>query len=343
MKTQSTVEPSRGATAPSGRIERPVGPRRPIERPELLRRLAACSGQPILTVIAPPGYGKTASIALWDDADPRPFAWVRVDQLDDNPSHLARHLATSLDAVAPVDDTRHACPRRHRSIDRRGSPPVPRPTARGSGSVRRRPRRRPPPPVDRVADPARRAAGRHPLGQPDRAGRTMRSRRCPSPAAGSTTWSARSRPVTWSCPTTTRRASSARWRLPAPTTRCRPSWHAPRGGRRVSNSWRSPCVTTARARPDAHQRARALRLRLLRGGGARHPPRRGRPVPRTVVRARCPHRPRARRAARDRRQRHDPEVPRRTRQRLPVRRSTASVSTTATTASSPRCSPTASR
>ncbi|MGZ4710609.1 MAG: LuxR C-terminal-related transcriptional regulator, partial [Acidimicrobiales bacterium] len=54
--------------------------------------------------MAPPGYGKTITIRLWDDADPRPFAWVRVDRLDDDPAHLARHLAAGLDAVAPVDE-----------------------------------------------------------------------------------------------------------------------------------------------------------------------------------------------------------------------------------------------
>ncbi len=104
MKTQPRVALSRGATLTARRNERPAGPRHPIERPELLRRLAACGGPPIVTVVAPPGYGKTVTIRLWDDADPRPFAWVRVDQLDDNPAHLARHLAAGLDAVAPVDE-----------------------------------------------------------------------------------------------------------------------------------------------------------------------------------------------------------------------------------------------
>ena len=104
MKTRSPSEALRGVTLPAERVERQVGPKCPTARPELLTRLAARSGQPILTVIAPPGYGKTAAISLWDDADPRPFAWVRVDQLDDKASHLARHLATSLDAVAPVDE-----------------------------------------------------------------------------------------------------------------------------------------------------------------------------------------------------------------------------------------------
>jgi LuxR family transcriptional regulator, maltose regulon positive regulatory protein len=104
VKAQFPSQSRRVMTPPAGRTDRPVGPRRLIERPALLLRLAALRGQPILTVIAPPGYGKTASVALWDDSDPRPFAWVRVDQFDDDASHLAQHIVTGLDAIAPVDE-----------------------------------------------------------------------------------------------------------------------------------------------------------------------------------------------------------------------------------------------
>ena len=104
MQAHQQVATPRGSLLTSGRSERPAGPRHPIERPQLIDRLVACRAQPILTVVAPPGYGKTTTIALWDDADPRPFAWVRLDQLDDDPAHLARHITASLDAVAPVDE-----------------------------------------------------------------------------------------------------------------------------------------------------------------------------------------------------------------------------------------------
>ena len=98
------VAESRSTALLSGRSECPIRPTQAVARPELLARLGACIGQPVLTVTAPPGYGKTTSVALWDEADARPFAWVRVNQLDDNASHLARHIATSLDAFAPTDE-----------------------------------------------------------------------------------------------------------------------------------------------------------------------------------------------------------------------------------------------
>ena len=93
-----------GAALLSERGEHPVRPFASDRAPDLVGRLSACSGQPILTVTAPPGYGKTTSIALWDEADRRPFAWVRLNQLDENASHLARHIATALDVVTPVDE-----------------------------------------------------------------------------------------------------------------------------------------------------------------------------------------------------------------------------------------------
>ena len=96
--------PRRAGTALlAERDQRPVRRTPAIARPELLNRLSDCEGRPIVTVTAPPGYGKTTSVALWDEADRRPFAWVRLNQLDDDASHLARHIATALDSVAPVD------------------------------------------------------------------------------------------------------------------------------------------------------------------------------------------------------------------------------------------------
>ena len=317
------------------------GPRRPIERPELLRRLAACSGQPILTVIAPTGYGKTASIALWDDADPRPFAWVRLDQLDDNPSHLARHLATSLDAVAPVDA---------RETQALGG------IGRSIGE-------------DLLPCLARLLAGRAPCVVVLDDVHHLRSVESLTlldglldviPSGSQIVLIGRS---VSELPLTRRRLDDlvgsvttgdlimtdedATRLVRSMETRCSDAEVQAIVAR--GEGWPAGLQLMALgmhddgSNPGRAHRARPLRLRLLRRGGSRHPPRRGRPVPRTVVRARCPHRPLARRAARDRGQRHDPEVPRRTRQRLPVRRSTTSVSTTGTTASSPRCSPTASR
>src|SRR5690348_3685080 len=58
----------------------------------------------MVTVTAPAGYGKTTAVALWDETDGRPFAWARLDHLDNDPAHLLLHAATAVAAVSRLDD-----------------------------------------------------------------------------------------------------------------------------------------------------------------------------------------------------------------------------------------------
>src|SRR5262252_6110488 len=83
--------------------------RRPLLRPgtirrslliERLRRDAAC---PVVSVVAPPGYGKTTLLAQWAEANGQAFAWVSVDQGDNDPKVLLTYVAAALDAVEPLD------------------------------------------------------------------------------------------------------------------------------------------------------------------------------------------------------------------------------------------------
>lgn len=60
-------------------------------------------GDGLVVVTAPAGYGKTTVVALWEDADERPFAWARIEHLDNDPAHLLLHLAAAIDQVSPVD------------------------------------------------------------------------------------------------------------------------------------------------------------------------------------------------------------------------------------------------
>lgn len=57
----------------------------------------------LVVVAAPAGYGKTTAVVQWDDADERPFAWARLDNLDNDPAHLLLHLATALNQTRPID------------------------------------------------------------------------------------------------------------------------------------------------------------------------------------------------------------------------------------------------
>ncbi|MDY6999460.1 MAG: AAA family ATPase, partial [Actinomycetota bacterium] len=74
-----------------------------IRRPGVVHRLRAGRHGDLVTVTAPAGYGKTTAVALWDAEDERPFAWVRVDHLDEDPAHLLLHIATAVRAVGGVD------------------------------------------------------------------------------------------------------------------------------------------------------------------------------------------------------------------------------------------------
>ena len=68
-----------------------------VERVGSIQRLLAADA-PIVSVEAPAGYGKTTTIASWDRADARPFAWVRIDRRDRDPHHLVDHLMAAVRA-----------------------------------------------------------------------------------------------------------------------------------------------------------------------------------------------------------------------------------------------------
>jgi LuxR family maltose regulon positive regulatory protein len=105
----SRVDPSRPAAGePSLPIlESKLTPavRRPgmVPRPNPLGHLTAASGVPVVALVAPPGYGKTALLAQWTEQDPRPLVWLSVDQYDNDPARLLTYLAVALDRVERVD------------------------------------------------------------------------------------------------------------------------------------------------------------------------------------------------------------------------------------------------
>src|SRR5215813_14039474 len=83
--------------------------RRPLLRPgtirrspliERLRRDAACA---VVSVVAPPGYGKTTLLSQWAERNGQAFAWVSVDEPDNDPKVLLTYVAEALDAVEPID------------------------------------------------------------------------------------------------------------------------------------------------------------------------------------------------------------------------------------------------
>ncbi len=73
-------------------------------RPRVLERLLDCEAQ-LVTIIAPPGYGKSTLLAQWAAAEhTRPVAWVSLDDQDDDPATLLSWLALALSrAGSPID------------------------------------------------------------------------------------------------------------------------------------------------------------------------------------------------------------------------------------------------
>jgi LuxR family maltose regulon positive regulatory protein len=65
-------------------------------------RLQAGRALPTVAVVAPAGYGKTTLLALWTEADDRPFAWLSLDPHDNDPIVMLTHLAVAIDRITPL-------------------------------------------------------------------------------------------------------------------------------------------------------------------------------------------------------------------------------------------------
>src|SRR5215475_10723542 len=73
-----------------------------VHRSLLTDRLARDDARPIVSVVAPAGYGKTTLLAQWAERNGQAFAWVSVDVKDNDPKVLLTYVAEALNAVEPV-------------------------------------------------------------------------------------------------------------------------------------------------------------------------------------------------------------------------------------------------
>ena len=84
--------------------------RRPLIRPgtvyrsSLIDRLARDEPRPVVSVVAPAGYGKTTLLSQWAERNGLAFAWVSVDEADNDPKVLLTYVAEALDAVEPINE-----------------------------------------------------------------------------------------------------------------------------------------------------------------------------------------------------------------------------------------------
>src|SRR5690348_792245 len=80
---------------------------RPLVRPGTLGRNALLDrlrddARPIVSVVAPAGYGKTTLLSQWAERNDQRFAWVSVDEADNDPKVLLTYVAEALNAVEPI-------------------------------------------------------------------------------------------------------------------------------------------------------------------------------------------------------------------------------------------------
>jgi LuxR family maltose regulon positive regulatory protein len=57
----------------------------------------------VVSIVAPPGYGKTMLLADWAAGARREIAWLTLDDFDNAPSVFLTYVAAALDRVQPVD------------------------------------------------------------------------------------------------------------------------------------------------------------------------------------------------------------------------------------------------
>jgi LuxR family transcriptional regulator, maltose regulon positive regulatory protein len=81
----------------------PAQRRGSLRRTPLVSRLRGNSEARYVSIAAPAGYGKTTLLTQWAAKDARPFAWVSLDDGDNDPVVLLSYIATALDAVEPID------------------------------------------------------------------------------------------------------------------------------------------------------------------------------------------------------------------------------------------------
>jgi LuxR family transcriptional regulator, maltose regulon positive regulatory protein len=87
-----------------------------VSRTALVNRLRTASEARVISIAAPAGYGKTTLLAQWAARDKRPFAWISLDDRDNDPVALLTYVATALDRIQPVEPTVFRAAASHHSI-----------------------------------------------------------------------------------------------------------------------------------------------------------------------------------------------------------------------------------
>ena len=74
------AQAGRGYDLVAAKVRRPQVRPGMVCRSSMLERLARGDACPIVSVVAPPGYGKTTLLSQWAEHDGQAFAWVSVEE-----------------------------------------------------------------------------------------------------------------------------------------------------------------------------------------------------------------------------------------------------------------------
>jgi LuxR family transcriptional regulator, maltose regulon positive regulatory protein len=74
-----------------------------VPRTNLIDRLVAARASPVVSVVAPPGYGKTTLLAQWAEHRQPRLGWVSADDRDNDPAVLLTYVAVALDRIERID------------------------------------------------------------------------------------------------------------------------------------------------------------------------------------------------------------------------------------------------
>ena len=73
-----------------------------VSRERLTSKLARAGDGSIALLVAPAGYGKTMTLSEWASEDERRFAWITLDDEDNDPARLLGSIAGALDELQPM-------------------------------------------------------------------------------------------------------------------------------------------------------------------------------------------------------------------------------------------------
>ncbi len=103
---EARPRPARGPVSDlvASKLRPPLVRQGTVPRSSLIERLAQDDGCPVVSVVAPSGYGKTTVLSQWAERNGQSFAWVSVDERDNDPKVLLTYVAEALNAVEPIDE-----------------------------------------------------------------------------------------------------------------------------------------------------------------------------------------------------------------------------------------------